>query len=104
MQTARGVEVSPDFSIKDFDYADDIVLLGNDIDHAQTMLCVVAATADLVGLKISNDKTEILTNYEDVLTWGISTDNSRLEVIDQLKYLGSVAIVWKSIAEYHQHR
>ena len=90
MQSAKVVEVSPDFSIKDLDYVDDIALLKNDKDHAQAMLCNVAATVDSVGLKISRDKTKILTNSEDVLKMAIPIDNSRLEVIDQFKYPGSL--------------
>ena len=67
LQSARGVEVCPDFSIKNLDYVGGIASLEDDIDHAQAILCNVAATADLVGLKIRKDKTEILTNSEDVL-------------------------------------
>ena len=69
---------------------DDIALLENDIDRAQAMLCNIAVIADLIGLKISKDKTKILTNSKDILIRGISIDNSRLDVVDQLKYLGSI--------------
>ena len=73
------------------------------------MLCNVEATADLVGLKISTVKTNILTNSENVLTRGTSINNFCLEVVDQFKYLWSsltfpATAVRKSRTKYPQHQ
>jgi hypothetical protein len=66
MLNFEGVEVSPDFSITDLDYADDVALLGKSVGEAQKMLLKVFKVAASVGLKINIDKTKAMSNAPDI--------------------------------------
>lgn len=54
--------LNPLKKLPDLDFADDIVLLDNDINSAERHLESLTIKARMVGLKINQDKTKYMTN------------------------------------------
>ena len=79
----------PSVSITDFSYADDVALISNNIEEAQTLLQRVEEECGNIGLKINSKKTEAM--YFDIdNTEHIHTIlNSKIKIVDNFKYLGA---------------
>ena len=77
----------PAKTITDADYADDITLLANTPNHAETLLHSLERAAAGIGLHVNAHKTEYMCYNQTV---DISTlDGSSLKLIDKFTYLGS---------------
>ena len=72
--------------ITDADYADDIAILANTPDQAETLLHSLARAAANIGLYVNAHKTEYMCENE---TGDISTlEGTPLKLVDKFTYLG----------------
>ena len=78
----------PAVMITDTDFADDIALISDNLEKAQSLLERVESAAKEVGLEINSTKTEFMIyNLRD---GGINTaDRTMLKQVQDFKYLGS---------------
>ena len=77
----------PAKTITDVDYADDIALLVNTPNQAETLLCSLERAAAGIGLHVNAHKTEYMCYNQ---TGDISTlDRTSLKLVDKFTYLGS---------------
>ena len=77
----------PAKTITDADYADDIAILVNTPDQAETLLHSLERTAAGIGLYVNTHKTEYMCYNK---TGDISTlDGTPLKLVDKFTYLGS---------------
>ena len=74
-------------TITDADYADDIVLLANTPDQAETLLQSLERATGDIGLYINTDKTEYMcfNKRGDIPT----LKSGPLKLVDKFTYLGS---------------
>lgn len=80
----------PAVHLTDADFADDIALISNSLENAQSLLNSLESAANCVGLYLNESKTEYISfsQTDDPLT--IKTINSTiLKRVDDYKYLGS---------------
>ena len=77
----------PAKTITDADYADDIVLLANTPNQAETLLHSLERAAAGIGLHVNVHKTEYMCYNQ---TGDITTlDRASLKLVDKFNYLGS---------------
>ena len=77
----------PAKTITDADYADDIALLANTPNQAETLLHSLERAAAGIGLHVNAHKTEYMCYNQ---TGDISTlDRTSLKLVDKFTYLGS---------------
>ena len=77
----------PAKTITDADYADDIALLANTPNQAETLLHSLERAAAGIGLHVNAHKTEYMCYNQ---TGDISTlDGTSLKLVDKFTYLGS---------------
>ena len=77
----------PAKTIPDADYADDIALLANTPNQAETLLHSLERAAAGIGLHVNAHKTEYMCYHQ---TGDISTlDGTSLKLVDKFTYLGS---------------
>ena len=77
----------PTKTITDADYADDIAILANTPNQAETQLYILERAAAGVGLHVNAHKTEYICYNQ---TGDISTlDGTSLKLVDKFTYLGS---------------
>ena len=75
--------------VTDCDFADDIVLMSNEVKQAQTFFNVLEKVAKKVGLHINGEKNKFLSlNQKEVPKITTAEDNDT-ECVDEYKYLGS---------------
>ena len=85
-------------TITDADYADDIAILANTPNQAETLLHSLERAADGIGLHVNAHKTEYMCYNQ---TGDISTqDGSSLKLVDKFTYLGSSV---SSTEKKHRH-
>ena len=78
----------PAKTITDADYADDIAILANTPDQAETLLHSLEREAAGIGLYVNAHKTEYMCYNQ---TGDISTlDGTPLKLVDKFTYLGSI--------------
>ena len=75
--------------VTDCDFADDIVLLSNEVDQAQILLNNVQVETMKVGLHINVDKRKFLALNQQNMPILTTTDGRNLECVSDYKYLGS---------------
>ena len=77
----------PSKTISDADYADDIAILANTPNQAETLLYSLERAAAGIGLYVNAHKTEYMcyNQTEDIST----LDGTHLKLVDKLAYLGS---------------
>ena len=75
--------------ITDCDFADDIVLLSNEIEQAQIFFKKVERETMKVGLHVNSEKTKFLALNQRVAPEIITADGTNIECVDDYKYLGS---------------
>ena len=78
----------PAKALADLDFADDIVLLSDDITWAQTLLTLVERECLKIGLTSNAKKTKVMS-VNLPLTALQSANGIPLETVDDFKYLGS---------------
>ena len=77
----------PAKTITDADYADDIALLANTPNQAETLLHSLEQAAAYIGLNVNAHKTEYMYYNQ---TGDISTlDGTSLKLVDKFPYIGS---------------
>ena len=77
----------PATTITNADYADDIAILANTPDQAETLLHSLERAAASIGLYVNAHKTEYMCNNQ---TGDISTlEGTPLKLVDKFTYLGS---------------
>ena len=77
----------PAKTIADADYADDMAILANTPNQAETLLHSLERAATGIGLHVNAHKTECMCYYQ---TGDISTrDGTSLKLVDKFTYLGS---------------
>ena len=81
----------PTTTIHDLGFADDIALLENSLDRAQTQLRTTARWANKVGLQININKTHALTN-QNTNNKSIKLNGQPIQWVDNVKYLGSMVL------------
>ena len=85
--TKKRNRMYPAKTITDADYADDIVLLANTPNQAETQLHSLERAATGIGLHVNAHKTEYMCYNQ---TGDISTlDGTSLKLVDKFTYLGS---------------
>ena len=83
----KEAEVYPAKTITDADYADDIALLANTPNQAETLLHSLERAAAGIGLHVNAHRTEYMCYNQ---TGDISTlDGTSLKLVDKSTYLGS---------------
>lgn len=70
-------------------FADDLALLANDLDEAKTQISELQNIASKIGLKISFEKTEIMTQKPTSLR-EININGNKIKIVTQFKYLGEI--------------
>ena len=81
------IRLQPAKTITDADYADDIAILANTPNQAETLLHSLEQSAAGIGLHINARKTEYMCFNQ---TGDISTlDGTSLKLVDKFTYLGS---------------
>ena len=87
MLTKKRSRRYPAKTITDADYADDILLLANTPNQAETLLHSLERTAAGIGLHVNAHKTEFMCFNQK---GDISTlDGTSLKLVDKFTYLGS---------------
>ena len=76
--------------VTDLDFADDIALISEEIQQAQTMLKRIEEAAAGVGLAMNAKKTKVLTFNQKQQVKITANDGSVLEVLQDFRYLGSM--------------
>jgi hypothetical protein len=86
----RGVQVSSDLWISDLEYADDVVVLGDNPEDLERALNRISYYAAVVGLQINTHKTRTLSS--GLSSPELSVDNTILQTVPVFKYLGSLIL------------
>ena len=85
--TKRRSKSYPAKTITDADYADDLALLANTPNQAETLLHSLERAAAVIGLHVNAHKTEYMCYNQ---TDNIATlDRASLKLVDKFTYLGS---------------
>ena len=83
----KEAEGTPQKTITDADYADDIAILANTPDQAETLLHSLERAAAGIGLYVNAHKTEYMCYNQ---TGDVSTlEGTLLKLVDKFTYLGS---------------
>ena len=83
-----GLHLNIEGTISDLDFADDIVLILDQIEEAQAAVMKVEAAAAKVGLHLNSEKTKaIIYNQEE--TQMKAKDGEVIENVKDFKYLGA---------------
>lgn len=85
------VEISPDFQLTDFNYTDDVAILGKNFGDIQLAIDKLQVYASKVGIKINAQKTKLLTaDFFTSKKRSIIHNEEIHEEVDRCKYLGWV--------------
>ncbi|KAL5270844.1 hypothetical protein ACHWQZ_G001493 [Mnemiopsis leidyi] len=88
--TPRQSRRIPAVTVTDLDFADDLALLSNTIQEAQSLLNNLEFAAEKVGLSMNSSKTEFMTINIDSDKASIKSKGGHsIEHVDDFKYLGS---------------
>ena len=74
--------------ITDLDFADDIALVTEELEHAQDFLYHVEENAAKIGLHLNSDKTEFMSFNQVQDTVLKTVNNENIKKVDNFKYLG----------------
>ena len=102
LNNSKGLQLHPRRSsrnpavyLTDADFADDIALISNSVENAQTLLNSLESAANCVGLYLNESKTEYMSyikSNDDIDNMIIKTVSGYiLKRVDDYKYLGSFA-------------
>jgi len=84
----RGVQISDDTWVTDLDYADDVVIFGEDSSSLQPVITRVSEVAASIGLRINVDKTKLFSMGTPNAP-RICIDGCQVEGVNSFKYLGA---------------
>ncbi|CAH8430565.1 unnamed protein product [Schistosoma mattheei] len=85
-----GVELLPGGSLVDLEYADDIVLFGEDTDKMQSLLATLSNNASMFGMRFSPSKCKMLLQDWVTSTPELVIGSEVVECVDRFTYLGSL--------------
>ncbi|VDP33341.1 unnamed protein product [Schistosoma margrebowiei] len=85
-----GVELLPGGSLVDLEYADDIVLFGEDADKMQSLLTTLSNNASMFGMRFSPSKCKMLLQDWVTSTTELVIGSEVVECVDRFTYLGSL--------------
>ncbi|VDO65333.1 unnamed protein product [Schistosoma margrebowiei] len=85
-----GVELLPGGSLVDLEYADDIVLFGEDADKMQSLLTTLSNNASMFGMRFSPSKCKMLLQDWVTSTPELVIGSEVVECVDRFTYLGSL--------------
>ncbi|CAH8585249.1 unnamed protein product [Schistosoma intercalatum] len=74
----------------DSEYADDIVLFGEDADKMQSLLVALSNNARMFGMRFSPSKCKLLLQDWSALTPELRIGSEVVERVDNFTYLGSL--------------
>ena len=84
----RSRRIGPEM-VTDFDFADDIALISEEVHQAQELLQRVQTSVAKVGLKINTKKTKFMSTNQTGFVKLHTTDGTNLDEVQDFKYLGS---------------
>ena len=84
----RSRRVGPDI-VTDFDFADDIALLSEELYQAQELLQRVETSVAKVGLKMIAGKTKFMSFNQSRMSSLQTNDGTKLEGVKDFRYLGA---------------
>ena len=87
-----GVQINNHFRITDLEYADDVVILGDNFHEVQQMLELVNRFASQIGLQINVAKTKYFSSCIHDSDNILSVGGETIESVDCFKYLGSTIL------------
>ena len=90
--------------IFDVEYADDTLLLGLTIPQLQSILRQVEEEAELYGMSLNADKTELLCHPDHTAPNMYFRNGSKVPTSTQVKYLGSMVSWQNSFSTAFKHR
>ncbi|VDP35344.1 unnamed protein product [Schistosoma margrebowiei] len=85
-----GVELLPGGSLVDLEYADDIVLFGEDADKMQSLMTTLSNNASMFGMRFSPSKCKMLLQDWVTSTPELMIGSEVVECVDRFTYLGSL--------------
>ncbi|CAH8297389.1 unnamed protein product [Schistosoma turkestanicum] len=85
-----GVDLLPGGSLIDLEYADDIVLLGEDADKMQSLLTTLSNNASMFGMRFSPSKCKMLLQDWVSSAPELVIGSEVVERVDRFTYLGSL--------------
>jgi hypothetical protein len=86
------VQIDQSTWIADLDYADDIILLGDNFDILKTAVDRVNQFAAMVGLEINISKTKAFSTCTTDVGVPLRLGEDTIETVDKFKYLGSLIL------------
>ncbi|CAH8596720.1 unnamed protein product [Schistosoma guineensis] len=91
IQSQRILSVKgPPGPLIDLQYADDIVLFGEDADKMQSLLVALSNNARMFGMRFSPSKCKLLLQDWSTLTPEVRIGSEVVERVDNFTYLGSL--------------
>ncbi|VDP31382.1 unnamed protein product [Echinostoma caproni] len=92
MEGYQGVQVSTDCWTTDLEFADDVIVFGEDLTALQTALNRIKRFASEIGLDINPNKTKMFATPPDQAEHPLQLDGRTIEVLSDFKYLGSTIL------------
>nr|CAH8822477.1 unnamed protein product [Trichobilharzia regenti] len=84
-----GIDLLPGNSLMDLEYADDIVLLGEDADKMQSLLNTLSSNLRMFGMRFAPAKCKMLLQDWTTSTPNLVIGSEVIEHVDHFTYLGS---------------
>nr|CAX83711.1 endonuclease-reverse transcriptase [Schistosoma japonicum] len=85
-----GIDILPGGPLIDLEYADDIVLFGEDTDKIQSLLVALSNNARMFGMRFSPSKCKLLLQDWPASTPELRIGSEEVECVDNFTYLGSL--------------
>ncbi|PIO54416.1 hypothetical protein TELCIR_24222 [Teladorsagia circumcincta] len=89
-QTETGLSWYNEERLADLDFADDIALLAQDEAKLQDATTNLNSEATMIGLRISAEKSKVMSIGSNNAQMVINVDAKQLETVNKFTYLGSV--------------
>ena len=90
LEDYAGVQVDATTWISDLEYADDVVVLGDDYGDLQVVLQRITHFAAMVGLTVNTTKTKAFSANASDISRPLELNAELIESVDKFRYLGSI--------------
>ncbi|CAH8658448.1 unnamed protein product [Schistosoma rodhaini] len=87
---STGIDLLPGGPLSDLEYADDIVLFGEDAGNMQSLLLELSNNARMFGMRFSPSKCKLLLQDWPASTLELRIGSEVVERVDNFTYLGSL--------------
>nr|CAH8845762.1 unnamed protein product [Trichobilharzia regenti] len=84
-----GIDLLPGNNLVDLEYADDIVLLGEDADEMQSLLNTLSRNLRMFGMRFAPAKCKMMLQDWTTSTPSLKIGSEVVEHVDRFTYLGS---------------